>query len=100
MSAVPAITESPLARALDITRAMLAAAQAADWEQLTGLEAVREPLLHRQHPADAASHAQLGEVLAYDRQLQALVGQARDAIARQWQRENGRAQAIAAYAQS
>ncbi|TPG07478.1 flagellar protein FliT [Rhodanobacter glycinis] len=79
---------------------MLAAAHAQDWEQLSTLEATREPLLRRQHPADAVSHAQLGEVLAYDRELQALVGQARDSVAQQWQRENGRAQAIAAYEQS
>ncbi|MFC5436802.1 flagellar protein FliT [Rhodanobacter umsongensis] len=92
--------EAPLLQALAITRTMLAAAQAGDWQQLSALEATREPLLHRQHPADAASHAQLGEVLAYDRELQALVGQARDDAARQWQRENGRAQAIAAYGQS
>lgn len=93
-------TESPLVQALAITRTMLVAAHAQDWEQLSTLEATREPLLHRQHPVDAASHAQLGEVLAYDRELQALVGQARDAVAQQWQRENGRAQAIAAYGQS
>jgi len=92
--------ESSLVQALAITRTMLAAAHAQDWDQLSALEATREPLLRRQHPTDAASHAQLGEVLAYDRELQALVGQARDAVARQWQRENGRAQAIAAYGQS
>lgn len=92
--------ESPLAQALAIARSMLAAAQADDWERVAGLEATREPLLLRQHSADAVSHAQLGEVLAYDRELQVLVGRARDAIARQWQRENGRAQAIAAYAQA
>jgi hypothetical protein len=94
------MAESPLAQALAITRSMLAAAQAGDWERLAGLETTREPLLLRQHAADAASHAQLGEVLAYDRELQALVGRARDAVAQQWQRENGRAQAIAAYART
>ena len=93
-------TPSSLLQALAITRTMLAAAYAQDWEQLSALEATREPLLRRRHPADAASHAQLSEVLAYDRELQALVGQARDAVAQQWQRENGRAQAIAAYGQS
>lgn len=91
--------ESPLVQALSITRTMLDAAHAQDWEQLSALEARREPLLRRQHPTDAASHARLGEVLAYDRELQVLVGQARDATAQQWQRENGRAQAIAAYGQ-
>ncbi|RAN74762.1 flagellar protein FliT [Bacillus sp. SRB_336] len=93
------LAETPLVQALAITRSMLVAAHAQDWQQVSVLEATREPLLRRQHPADAASHAQLGEVLAYDRELQALVGQARDDVARQWQRENGRAQAIAAYGQ-
>ena len=93
------LAETPLMQALAITRSMLVAAHAQDWQQVSVLEATREPLLRRQHPADAASHAQLGEVLAYDRELQALVGQARDDVARQWQRENGRAQAIAAYGQ-
>jgi hypothetical protein len=100
VSATPATTESPLAQALAITRSMLSAAQVGDWDRVTSLESIREPLLLRQHPADAASLAQLDEVLAYDRELQALVGQARDAVARQWQRENGRAQAIAAYART
>jgi hypothetical protein len=100
VSTTPATTESSLVQALAITRSMLSAAQAGDWERLAGLEATREPLLLRQHPADAVSHAQLGEVLAYDRELQALVGRARDAVAQQWQRENGRAQAIAAYART
>ena len=93
------LAETPLVQALAITRSMLVAAHAQDWQQVSVLEATREPMLRRQHPADAASHAQRGEVLAYDRELQALVGQARDDVARQWQRENGRAQAIAAYGQ-
>lgn len=93
-------TDAPLAQALVITRTMLDAAQRQDWQQVADMEAVRAPLLHRQHPQDAGSHAQLGELLAYDRELQALVGQARDEAAGRWQREHGRAQAIAAYAQS
>ena len=97
MSVTSAATESLLLQALAITRSMLSAAQSGDWEQLAVLEATREPLLSHQYPADAVSLAQLGEVLAYDRELQVLVGQARDAVAQQWQRENGRAQAIAAY---
>jgi flagellar protein FliT len=94
------LAETPLLQALAITRLMLAAAHAQDWQQLSVLEATREPLLRRQHPVDATSHAQLGELLAYDRELQALVSQARDDVARQWQRENGRVQAIVAYGQS
>jgi len=90
---------SPLTQALVLTRAMLTAAQQGDWDQLLHLEETREPLLRRQHVADVVTQAQLGQILAYDRQLQALLGKARDAVARQWQEERGRAQAIAAYAQ-
>jgi hypothetical protein len=53
----------------------------------------------RRHASDPATLAQLGEILAYDRELQAIVGGARDSAAEQWQRETGRARAIAAYAQ-
>lgn len=99
MAATADTTTTPLTSALAITRDMLIAAQEADWEQLQHLEAVREPLLHRQHSADAASRAQIGEVLAFNRQLQALLGSARDTVGRQWQAERDRSQAIAAYAQ-
>lgn len=100
MTAASCPAEAPLTQALVITRAMLTAAQAADWDQLLRLEQARDPLLRRQHSADVVSRAQIGQVLAYDRQLQALLGKARDAVARQWQDERGRAQAIAAYARS
>ncbi len=88
-----------LAGALQLTCGMLAAAQAQEWSRLIELEAEREPLLLRQHAADPASLAQLGEILAYDRQLQAIVGSARDTAAEQWQQEASRARAIAIYAQ-
>ncbi|HET8765436.1 MAG: flagellar protein FliT [Rhodanobacter sp.] len=91
---------SALTSALVITRAMLAAARAEDWQQLLQLEEARAPLVHRQHHPDAATQAQLGQILACDRQLQALLVTARDALAHQWQRERDRAQAIAAYAQA
>lgn len=97
---IPTDFTSPLTRALVITRHMLAAAQKGDWDQFQHLEETRDPLLRRQHPTDAASHAQIGEVLAYDRQLQALLGDAREAVARQWQNERGRVRAIASYAQA
>ncbi|CAM5451311.1 flagellar protein FliT [Rhodanobacter lindaniclasticus] len=99
MSAPALAPASALTSALIITRAMLAAARQEDWEQLLQLEEARAPLVHRQHGSDVVAQAQLGQILAYDRQLQALLGKARDAIARQWQGERGRAQAIAAYAQ-
>ncbi|MEO8811226.1 MAG: flagellar protein FliT [Rhodanobacter sp.] len=89
---------SPLTQALVMTRAMLAAAQEADWDELLRLEEARAPILRRQHPDDVVSRAQIGQVLAYDRQLQALLGSARDAVARQWQSERARSHAIAAYA--
>jgi hypothetical protein len=99
VSPSPAAATSALTSALVITRAMLAAARQEDWQQLLQLEEARAPLVHRQHGSDVVSQAQLGQILAYDRQLQALLGQARDAVARQWQQERGRARAIAAYAQ-
>ena len=82
-----------------ITRAMLSAAQAADWEQLKSLEQTRVPLVHRRHPTDVVSRAQIEQILAYDLQLQALLGTARDEVARQWQRARSGSQAITAYAQ-
>lgn len=94
------IPSTVLEQALQLTADMLVAARAQQWERLVTLEAEREPLLLRQHGTDAATHAQLGELLARDRELQALVRDARDAAAVQWQRENGRAQAISAYAQN
>jgi len=84
--------------ALQLTRSMLAAAQAQDWSRLIELEAEREPLLLRRHASDPDSLARLDEILAYDRQLQAIVGRARDSAAEQWQQETDRARAIAAYA--
>ena len=89
-----------LERALQLTRNMLEAARAGEWLQLIELEAEREPWLLRQHASDAASLAQLGEILAYDRQLQTVVGKERDSIARQWQRETDSTRAIAAYTHS
>ncbi|KZC43661.1 MULTISPECIES: flagellar protein FliT [Rhodanobacter] len=83
--------------ALGLTRAMLAAAQTQEWSRLVELEAEREPLLLRQHASDPDSLARLDEILAYDRQLQAIVGCARDSAAVQWQQETDRARAIAAY---
>jgi hypothetical protein len=87
-----------LALALELTRAMLAAAQAQEWSRLIELEAEREPLLLRRHASDPDSLARLDEILAYDRQLQAIVGRARNSAAEQWQQGTDRARAIAAYA--
>lgn len=91
--------QTPLAQALQLTRDMLIACHAQDWERLTALEAEREPLVLRQHPRDAATHAQLDELLACDRELQELVRRARDTVAGQWQKETDRSRAILAYAQ-
>ncbi|HEY9513204.1 MAG TPA: flagellar protein FliT [Rhodanobacter sp.] len=88
-----------LERALQLTCGMLAAAHAQEWSRLIELEAEREPLLLRKHASDPDSLARLDEILAYDRQLQAIVGSARDLAAGQWQQETERARAIAAYVQ-
>jgi ribosomal 50S subunit-associated protein YjgA (DUF615 family) len=85
-------------QALQLTRDMLGAGQAQEWERLAALEAQRDPLLRRQHSVDVVY--QLSEILACDRELRAMVRQARDEAAAQWQRENGRARAISVYAQA
>lgn len=87
----------PLALALTLTRAMLDAAHAGDWEQLVALEAERHPLVMRPVAQDGDSVRQLGELLALDRELSALVAQARDHAGEQWQAGQDRARAIAAY---
>lgn len=88
---------SPLAQALTLTRAMLAAAAGGQWERLAELEAERHPLAQRLHPQTAETRRLLGELLAYDRELIALVGQARDLAAGHWQRAADGVRAIAAY---
>lgn len=89
--------ERPLALALALTRAMLEAAGAGDWEQLIALEAERHPLVMQPLAHDEDSVRQLGELLALDRDLYALISRARDAAADQWRIEHERARAIAAY---
>jgi hypothetical protein len=88
-----------LAQALVMTREMLSAAKGADWEQLSRLEEARAPLARRQHPADIVSRAQIEQILAYDLQLQALLGNALDVVARQWQRGDSWSRAIASRVQ-
>ena len=90
-------SELPLALAMTLTRAMLDAARAGDWERLIALEAERHPLVVRPIPQGADSVRQLGELLACDRELHALVSHARDTAGEQWQTEHNRARAIAAY---
>ena len=87
----------PLALALALTRAMLDAARTGDWEQVVALEAEREPLATLPVSRDEDSVRQLGDLLALDRELRELVTQARDAAGGQWQAEQDRARAIAAY---
>ncbi|HET6804159.1 MAG TPA: flagellar protein FliT [Frateuria sp.] len=83
--------------ALALTRAMLEAAREGDWEQLVALEVERHPLVMRPVAQDEDSVSQLGELLALDRELHALVSQARDQAGEQWQAGQDRARAIAAY---
>lgn len=87
----------PLALAMALTRAMLQAAREGDWEQLVALEAERHPLVLRPVAPDEDSVRQLGELLVLDRELNALVAQARDQAGEQWQAGHDRARAIAAY---
>lgn len=99
MNATAVMTDTALTQALRLTGEMISACHVQDWDRLTALEAEREPLVLRQHPRDAATHAQLGELLACDRELQELVRRARDTVAGQWQKETDRSKAILAYAQ-
>jgi hypothetical protein len=89
--------ELPLALALALTRAMLEAARTGDWDQLIALEAQRHPLVTQPVAQGEDSVRQLGELLALDRDIHALVSQARDAAGEHWQSEHDRARAIAAY---
>ncbi|WP_266160697.1 flagellar protein FliT [Dyella silvatica] len=82
-----------LQQAMILTHAMQAAAQAADWDRLTRLEAEREPLLLQPHTVNAESQALVDAILACDRALSVQVREARDAVAAQWRG----VQAIAAY---
>jgi hypothetical protein len=66
---------------------------------LIELEEEREPLLLCQHGSDPDSLARMDEILAYDRELRAMVVSARDLAAEQWQRETDRGRAIDAYRQ-
>jgi hypothetical protein len=87
----------PMALALALTRAMLDAARTGDWEQVVALEAERQPLAMQPVAQDEDSVRQLGELLALDREVRELVTRARDDAGGQWQAEQDRARAIAAY---
>ena len=83
--------------ALALTRAMLEAARAGDWDQLIALETERHPLVMRPVAPGEDSLRQVDELLALDRELYALISQARDHAGEQWQAGQDRARAIAAY---
>ena len=89
-----------LTRALQLSQQMLAAAQAQAWDTVTALDAERDPLLLGAHAPDATTRAQLAQILACNRELEAQVARARDVVAAHWQRENARLQAVAAYTQA
>ena len=89
-----------LARALQLSQHMLAAAQAQAWDTVAALELEREPLLLGSLAPDASTRAQLAQIIACNRDIETRVAEARHAAAVQWQREHTRAQAVAAYAQA
>ena len=89
-----------LTRALQLSQQMLVAAQARAWDTVTALDVERDPLLRDAHAPDATTRAQLAQILACNREIGAQVAHARDAVAVQWQRENTRLQAVAAYTQA
>ena len=89
-----------LLHALQLSQHMLAAAQAQAWDTVTALELEREPLLLGALAPDANTRAQLAQILACNHDIATHVAEARDLAAAQWQRENTRAQAVAAYSQA
>lgn len=86
-------TLAALQQAMILTHAMQAAAQQADWDRLTQLEAEREPLLLQPHTVNAESRALVDAILVCDSAISVRVRDARDAVAAKWRG----AQAIAAY---
>jgi hypothetical protein len=86
-----------LTQAMALTRAMLEAARAGDWEQVAALETERHPLVTQPVAPGEDSLRQLGELLALDRELYGLIRVARDEAGTQWQAGQDRARAIAAY---
>jgi hypothetical protein len=87
-----------LEQAIALTHAMLAAAQAADWDLLARLEIERHPLVMQQHPLNDQTRQQMADILALGKQVATLVEAGRRTAGDDWQRESGRIQAIAAYA--
>ncbi|MGE7138184.1 flagellar protein FliT [Luteibacter sp. NPDC031894] len=87
-----------LDRVLDLTEAMHAAASEGRWDDLTDLEAEREPILRRgsMRPAPEALEA-LKSIMLLDGLIKDLVSVARDEAAAAWDASRRVRRAVAAY---
>jgi flagellar protein FliT len=87
-----------LDRVLDLTEAMHAAASEGRWDDLTDLEAEREPILRRgsMRPAPETLEA-LKSIMLLDGLIKDLVSVARDEAAAAWDASRRVRRAVAAY---
>jgi hypothetical protein len=79
-----AMEASPEEQLLALTQAMLASAEAGDWERLASLEQTRLPLFHQVFAQVVASNAQLArKVLTIDEKTLKLAESGRPALQRE-----------------
>ncbi|TBR37194.1 MULTISPECIES: flagellar protein FliT [Dyella] len=88
---------SLLAQAVCLSEEMLQSARSEDWDSLALQEAQREIVLQRAAEQGERDHEAVGTLIRLNDELRDTVRRARDLVADEWQRANGRAQAIAAY---
>lgn len=105
-SPIPGLTPeraAQLLQALELTRGLLEAARAGDWERAAHLQARRESLLQSffatppPREAEAAVAARLQEMAALNDEAAALISQARDALGAELQTLNRGRRAARAY---
>lgn len=87
-----------LPRALDLTESMHAAASEGRWDELTALEAEREPVLRQgsMRPAPETLES-LKSIMLLDGLIKDLVSAARDETVAQWDASRRVRRAVAAY---
>lgn len=92
-----ALHDRGLEHALQLGNRMLGAADAGDWASVTTLQAQCDALLRHDHMAGEATRAALLELQRQHQRVTALVGQARDVIARELGRHRHNHRALNAY---
>ena len=92
------ITWCDLPRVLELTESMHAAASESQWDELTELEAQREPILRQgsMRPAPETIES-LKSIMLLDGLIKDLVSAARDETALQWDASRRVRRAVAAY---